>query len=146
MEAKHDQEEVRAVRNVMIVHRGDWYGVTGDAANGREMVMRCRIGAQRVRDVLRWYGFRGWRRHDRFHEVSKQLELAVQRIRKSGRRGGRGRVGDRTSMIARLWSPQAGQVFGDGGGSEFFAGVCDSWIVGVGTDVTPRRSRHFSSR
>ena len=48
-----DQEEFGAVRNVMIVHRGDWRGVTGDAANGREMVKCGQISAQRVRDGLR---------------------------------------------------------------------------------------------
>ena len=46
-------EAVGAVRNVMIVHRGDWRGVTGDAADGREMVKCGQVGAQRVRDVLR---------------------------------------------------------------------------------------------
>ena len=49
-------------------------------------------------------------------------------------------------MIARLGRWQAGQVFGEGGASEFSAGVGDSSAVDVGTDVTPRRSRHFSSR
>jgi hypothetical protein len=49
-----DQEEFGAVRNVMIVHRGDWRGVTGDAVNGREMVKCGQVGVQRVRDVLRW--------------------------------------------------------------------------------------------
>ena len=48
-----DQEEFGAVRNVMIVHRGDWRGVTGDATNGREMLKRGQVGAQRVRDALR---------------------------------------------------------------------------------------------
>jgi len=38
----------------MIVHRGDWRGVTGDAVNGREMVKCGQVGVQRVRDVLRW--------------------------------------------------------------------------------------------
>ncbi len=36
----------------MMVHRGDWCGVTGGAANGREMVKRGQVGAQRVRDVF----------------------------------------------------------------------------------------------
>ena len=49
-----DQGEFGAVRNVMIVPRGDWRGVTGHAANGREMLKRGQVGAQRVRDVLRW--------------------------------------------------------------------------------------------
>ena len=49
-----DQGEFGAVRNVMIVHRGDWRGVTGDAVNGREMVKCGQVGVQRVRDVLRW--------------------------------------------------------------------------------------------
>ncbi len=49
-----DQRAIGAVMNVMIVHRGDWRGVTGDAANGREMLKRGQVGAQRVRDGLRW--------------------------------------------------------------------------------------------
>ena len=47
-----DQRAFGTVRNVMIVHRGDWRGVTGDAANGREMVKRGQVGAQRMRDVF----------------------------------------------------------------------------------------------
>ena len=39
------------------------------------------------------------------------------------------------SMIARLWRPQAGQVFGDGSGSEFSAVVCGSWIVDDGIEA-----------
>ena len=66
----------------MIVHRGDWRGVTGDAANGREMVKCGQISAQRVRDVFGLCGFRGCVHHDRFHEVSKQMELAVRPIKK----------------------------------------------------------------
>ena len=49
-----DQEEFGAVRNVMMVRDGDWCGVTGDVANGREMVKCGQISAQWVRDVLRW--------------------------------------------------------------------------------------------
>ncbi len=85
-------------------------------------------------------------RDDGFQEVSKQRELAVRRIRKWGRRGGSGRAGDTTSMITRLCRRQAGQVLGDGARSEFSTGVCDSSAVDAGTDVTPKRSRHFSSR
>ena len=77
-----DQDEFGAVMNVMIVHRGDWCGVTGDAVNGREMVKWGQVGAQRVRDVFGLCGFRGWIRHDGFHEVSKLMEVTVRQIRK----------------------------------------------------------------
>lgn len=36
----------------MIVHHGDWNGVTGEFANWPEMVKRGQVGEQRVRDVF----------------------------------------------------------------------------------------------
>jgi len=50
---ERDQEEFGAVRNVMMVHRGEWCGVTAEFANGSTMLKRGQDGAQRVRDVLR---------------------------------------------------------------------------------------------
>ena len=42
----------------VIVYRGDWCGVRVELANRSEMAKRSRVGAQRVRDVLRSWTLR----------------------------------------------------------------------------------------